>query len=397
MKNKFLLSAILVVFSVSLFAQMQKNKGYPTANPDLRSEFVNPPKGYGNIPFYWWSGDRLNKERLKEQLKILSQSATDGFSVSYIHTDPEVDSVFNKNGYGLFGRTSPGDPAVFSEDWWNIWNWYSGECAQLGLGVGLDDYTIGWNGNGYYPDELDTMSVFQNYQGKLVIDSYSVNKGELFTCRLPERFLSAVTWPGRIDLSGYIHGKELKWKAPQTENYKIYVIHTENSYVLHPLHGKKLVDVYFDRFYHRMDSLSREGMNYFFQDELSYPINMLSWSDDFPQEFQRRKGYDVIPYLSALKEYIGAVTPKIRLDYADVLISLAEERYFEPIYEVKKNDSLVGILLSLPYQLDITPYMKEGNNKMEILVYSTLANHYQTIPTPPVSYTHLTLPTNSRV
>lgn len=96
MKNKFLLSAILVVFSVSLFAQMQKNKGYPTANPDLRSEFVNPPKGYGNIPFYWWSGDRLNKERLKEQLKILSQSATDGFSVSYIHTDPEVDSVLIK-------------------------------------------------------------------------------------------------------------------------------------------------------------------------------------------------------------------------------------------------------------------------------------------------------------
>lgn len=138
--------------------------------------------------------------------------------------------------------------------------------------MGLDDYTIGWNGNGYYPDELDTMSVFQNYQEKLVIDSYSVNKGELFTCQLPERFLSAVAWPGRIDLSGYIHAKELKWKAPQTENYKIYVIHTENSYVLHPLHGKKLVEVYFDRFYHRMDSLGREGMNYFFQDELSYPI-----------------------------------------------------------------------------------------------------------------------------
>lgn len=342
MKNKFLLSvSILAFFSLSLFAQMQKNKGYPTANPDLRSEFVNPPKGYGNIPFYWWSGDRLNKERLKEQLEILSQSATDGFSVSYIHTDPEVDSVFNKNGYGLFGRTSPGNPPVFSEDWWNIWNWFSGECAQLGLGVGLDDYTIGWNGNGYYPDELDTMSVFQNYQGKLVIDSYSVNKGELFTCQLPERFLSAVAWPGRIDLSGYIHGKELKWKVPRTENYKIYVIHTENSYVLHPLHGKKLVEVYFDRFYHRMDSLGREGMNYFFQDELSYPINMLSWSDDFPQEFQRRKGYDVIPYLPALKEYIGAVTPKIRLDYADVLISLAEERYFEPIYRWHRDKGLI--------------------------------------------------------
>ena len=86
-------------------------------------------------------------------------------------------------------------------------------------------------------------------------------------------------------------------------------------------------------------------MNYFFQDELSYPINMLSWSDDFPQEFQRRKGYDVIPYLSALKEYIGAVTPKIRLDYADVLISLAEERYFEPISLVSNKNGLVKKLI----------------------------------------------------
>lgn len=31
--------------------------------------------------------------------------------------------------------------------------------------MGLDDYTIGWNGNGYYPDELDTMSVFRITKG----------------------------------------------------------------------------------------------------------------------------------------------------------------------------------------------------------------------------------------
>lgn len=67
------------------------------------------------------------------------------------------------------GRTSPGDPPVFSEDWWNIWNWFSEECAHWGLGVGLDDYTIGWSGNGYYPDELDTMSVFRITKGSWLL------------------------------------------------------------------------------------------------------------------------------------------------------------------------------------------------------------------------------------
>ena len=91
------------------FAQSQKYKGYPRRGGDIDvlSGFQNPPKGYGNVPFYWWNGDRLDKERLKEQLDILSSSATDGFAVSYIHTDPKVDTLFNKDGYGLYGRTEP--------------------------------------------------------------------------------------------------------------------------------------------------------------------------------------------------------------------------------------------------------------------------------------------------
>ena len=105
-------------------AQSQRMKGYPQrGNVDVLSEFRTPPKGYGNVPFYWWSGDRLTRERLAAQLDILSESATDGFAISYIHTDPKTDTLFNKGGYGLYGRTEPGDPAVFSDEWWDIWTW----------------------------------------------------------------------------------------------------------------------------------------------------------------------------------------------------------------------------------------------------------------------------------
>ena len=34
------------------YAQSQRYKGYPKKDTDIFSEFANPPKGYGNVPFY---------------------------------------------------------------------------------------------------------------------------------------------------------------------------------------------------------------------------------------------------------------------------------------------------------------------------------------------------------
>lgn len=33
-----------------------------------------------------------------------------------------------------------------------------------------------------------------------------------------------------------------------------------------------------------------------------------------------------------------------------------------------------------PYRLDISDWLVTGDNRLEVLVYSTLSNHYQTIP-----------------
>ena len=122
MKNRahFIFQLFILLFvlcsSTSIYSQSQYKKGYPNRNKDfdVLPGFRQPPKGYGNVPFYWWSGDTLTRERLSAQLDILSESATDGFAVSYIHTDPKIDSLFNKGGYGLFGKTEPGAPGVFS-------------------------------------------------------------------------------------------------------------------------------------------------------------------------------------------------------------------------------------------------------------------------------------------
>ena len=82
----------------------QEQRERPATDTDLKELFANPPKGYGNVPFYWWNGDSLTIERLTEQLEVLSESALSGFSVSYIHTHPKVDRELNAKGYGSFGR-----------------------------------------------------------------------------------------------------------------------------------------------------------------------------------------------------------------------------------------------------------------------------------------------------
>jgi len=326
------------------FSQSQRFKGYPDQNKDfdVLPGFIQPPKGYGNVPFYWWNGDSLNRDRLKEQLEILASSATDGFSVSYMHLNPRADVEDMKEGYGLFGNTEGGKPEFFSSDWWEVWSWFAQECANKNLGLGLDDYTVGWTGNGYYPDDVARMDKFRDYQGELVISAVNVKAGAECTIDVPDHFLTCVAWPGMIDLKENISGGRIRWTAPTADDsYKVYTISTRNGYLIHPDHGKEMVKAYFDKFEEKVGAAAENGMNYFFQDEMLYPITIGTWSEDFAEEFMKRKGYDILPFLPALQDNIGTITPKIRLDYCDVLIDLAESRYMKPIYDWHAQRGLI--------------------------------------------------------
>lgn len=325
------------------FSCTEKNKyplGYPSADGeiDIRKYFANPPKGYGNVPFYWWNGDTLVKERLKEQLDLLADSPTDGFAVSYIHTHPRVDVELNAQGYGSFGRADGGAPEVFSNDWWEVWNWFSSQCAKRDMGVGLDDYVVGWAGNGYYVDELLKDSAFANYQGRLHADVHEARLGDTLKLELPNTLVALTSYPQGQDLMPWVKEGALHW-TPTEGDTKVYAISTRPAYELHPEYGARLIDVYFNRFEERMDEQGRRGMNFFFQDELHYNLNIHSWSEDMAEEFEARKGYDIRPHLISLFTDMDSLTPKYRLDYAEVVTQLSEERYFKPIYEwhAKRN------------------------------------------------------------
>jgi hypothetical protein len=49
--------------------------------------------------------------------------------------------------------------------------------------------------------------------------------------------------------------------------------------------------------------------------------------------------------------------------------------------EVRVNGQLAGIRVAPPWTIEISKYVKPGDNRLEVLMCNTLANHYTTIPT----------------
>jgi hypothetical protein len=110
----------------------------------------------------------------------------------------------------------------------------------------------------------------------------------------------------------------------------------------------------------------------------------------FPEPVKLHCGRGIIQtgdwsQLGVLKSYSGGMwyRKNIHLDETQLseklLLDLGEIR---ATAEVHINGKLAGICITKPFMLNISDYVKQGDNYLEILIYSTLSNHYSTIPTP---------------
>ena len=306
--------------------------------------FKNPPAGYGEVPFYWWTGgEELTKERLLWQLDQLGEASVLGLNVSYNHTHKVADSIVNKGNDVLFGVSEPSKPAFMSNEWWNIWNWFSEELGRRNMGLGLDDYVVGHKGAGYWADQVDKELLSENYQGRLVVHGPVMVKGGIeFTKKITKNTITAIAYPKingnydhkhAVDLLKLSEEDKIKWLVPDVPHWEIIIIETANGYMIHPEHGSTLIKYYYQKFENKLSPEAREGMNFFFQDELKVDIDNYVWSEDFALIFKEKQGYNITPFLPALYFDIGDITPKIRLDYSDVMVELVEKRYFKPIFE----------------------------------------------------------------
>ncbi len=324
----------LSTLSVAFGAIESGGLGWPTRDPQLDAlpEFKTPPRGYGEVPFWWWTGEELDVDRLIWQVRELHKKGISGVQVNYSHTDTE--------GW----PTDFKDPALFTEDWWKIYSTVSEECGKLDMGIGLSTYTLDWprGGQNLFLDLFYSKPKLNAYEIQ-VKERKDVKGGQTVKIEVGSDHVAVCAYSiiegelqsGGVNLNSQISKGKLNWKVPNGDWTVWTFTEIRKPGTLNPLlpdSGATVVRDFFQEFENHNPGQSSKGLNYFFNDELHLGADKFAWNKDFAEEFLIRKGYDLFEELHGMWNEIGDVTPKIRMDYADVRMSLMEERYFKPIY-----------------------------------------------------------------
>ena len=325
----------------------------------FRASFETPPPGYGEVPFWWWTGEKLDAERLKAQAAELSRKGISGVQVNYAHQDVRNERQPN-------WLTYPNEPEVFTDEWFDVFEDVAAYCRELKMGIGLSGYTLDWqNSPGnlfdrllYSDPELQSRDLYVGRRVELTAgDAYSdvLKKApELAEVAndLNDELVQVVAYP--LDANGRLVaersralGTDLTALAANDAKVdaktEVWFYRAKRApHTLNPLHkdcGAQVVARFFQPFEDRakerlgVDDGGDLGLNYFFQDELQLGTGERIWSDDVANEFERRKGYSYWTAAPALFDAtVGDLAEKYRLDFLDVRVRLAEERYFQPIY-----------------------------------------------------------------
>ena len=314
---------------------MKIHKPIRDGGRDLPRLFRNPPHGYGIVPFYWWMGDPLTRERLAYETDRMKGHSVAGLQINYAHIC---------EGGLIYGLTYPSDPPLFSDEWWDLTGFLMKKGKEDGFSVSLSDYTLGSPGQGYYTDEI--LAENPDMRGRLLQWAETPCKaGEPARLSLPDGLLNVSFLEGTscTDLTGSVCKGVLSF-TPPADGRILWVwpeIQEHSLDPMHPLSGKKVCEKFFGPFEEHFPGEGGDGLNFFFSDELNFNIRGNLWNRYFAEEFQKQKGYDLLPLLPALFADIGDVTPKVRLDYSDVIVRLEEANYFGVVYDWHESRGMV--------------------------------------------------------
>lgn len=295
--------------------------------------FSDPPAGYGVVPFYWWLGDSLRRDRLTAQLDMMADSGITALQINYAHSD---------EGGRSFGLTYTGDPPLFSEDWWELFGWFLAEADARHISVGVSDYTLGTPGQGWHTDAL--LREYPDMQGqKLVAERFQVIKGESIPQTAFEAALCSVQITDERAEKVDIARGATSWTA--SADGEVVIVRAETiPWSLNPMHpqsGERVADRFYGEFERRFPDACGKSLNFFFSDELNFGISGWLWDDNFASAFQEEKGYDPHSQLYRLFLEPSSEHVAFRMDYTDVVVRLEQRNYFEKIYQWHQSRKMI--------------------------------------------------------
>ena len=263
----------------SAFAIEAIAPGWPSRDSqlDVLPRFKNPPPGYGQVPFWWWTGEDLDADRLTWQVRELHKKGVSGVQVNYNHQNLSMDT------------DETGNPRLLTDDWWKIYSKVSEECGQLGMGISLSTYTLDWpNGNNWFTRNIYSKpenNALELRSGKRL----RLKGGETKTipCE-PDTFAvrayelnNGILQRGGMDLTARISNNKVDWTAPDGE-WEVWTFQAARMpKTMNPLMsgaGDRIVQEFYQQFQDNNPGKTTDGLNYFFNDELKIGQGKFAWN-----------------------------------------------------------------------------------------------------------------------
>lgn len=319
---------------------------------ELAASFSSPPAKYSPAPIWWWSGERLERERLRWQLEHLSSQGV--FNVVIINMAPSSP---------LFGGDAD-DPIFFSEEWWEIFLGVCEDARELGMHILFYDQ-IGFSG--------------ANLQGILVSQNPAFAGQWLSTLTVEGDGPLELTTPGKCVALGASITNLTTGESQAVPHTGAGVIHSGSglrrlrlNYVvqhgfdyLNPAACQTVINQVHGEFERRAGRYLGNVIVGSFQDEL--PM-MPTWGPNFAQAFEERCGYALQPDLTALWEGEDDHSRRVRADFQATRAALAEQAFFKPLFDWHaRYDLLCG--------MDQTEPSRSGDPKGGVRLY---ANYMKT-------------------
>jgi hypothetical protein len=299
----------------------------PANARELAERFSRVDPAYGPVPIWWWSGARLERNRLRWQMEqLLAGGVHQAVIMCLAPRGP------------LYGSQAD-DPPFFSEAWWELFLTACEDANDLGFKFWLYDQ-YGFSG--------------ANFQGQLVAAhpqwsgqeiqrlEREVGAAQSVRLELPHGATALAAYvvigdaparPVPLDPDGSV-----TWSGEPGRLHLCYAQERGFDYY-NPEACAALIDTVLGEFRRRADKWFGPVITGLFQDELPH---MPTWGPTFAAAFAATNGYDLIERLPCLWEGDGDAAARVRRDYHAQRAVLARAAFFVPYGHWARSAGLIA-------------------------------------------------------
>ncbi len=303
----------------------------------LQRAFEHPPEESRIMMRWWWFGPSVTKAELEREMQLMKEGGIGGFEVQTVYPLALDDPA---SGFRNF--------PFLSDEFIEALRFTSLKARELGLRM---DLTLG-SGWPYGGPSVPVTEAAGKLRVEVIPVPARARRVPLPEIATGERFIAAFLAPGDtknftardarevsdigdrvFHLAGDLRGPRvlLVFIASRTGmTVKRAAVGAEGFVLDH--YSRGAIEHYLNTVGERLiDAFGSSPPRAVFCDSLE--VYGSDWTSDFLEEFRRRRGYDLKPYLPALAGDIGEMTSAIRHDWGRTLTELFDERFLVPLEE----------------------------------------------------------------